>query len=216
LKIEFVERNFPHKQTIIGIDEAGRGPLAGPLSIASVSYSDQVLSQVYEESLLQGLNDSKKLSSSKREKLFSEIVSLSTWNHVFISNKSIDKFGISLCIFRGIKRLIGKYNPKEVQLLIDGNYKFEKYFSKNFSFDYQSIIQGDSKIISIASASIIAKVLRDNYMKKLSKIYPPYGFEKHMGYGTKLHLQMINEFGLTKYHRKTYIHLNEPGLFDLI
>ncbi len=216
MNIEFVERNFPHKQTIIGIDEAGRGPLAGPLSIASVSFSSQVLTQIHEHSILQGLNDSKKISSSKREKLFSEIVSLSKWNHVFISNKSIDKFGISLCIFRGIKRLIRNYKPNEIQLLIDGNYKFEKYFTKNFSFEYQSIIQGDSKIISIASASIIAKVMRDNYMKKLAKKYPLYGFEKHMGYGTKQHSQKINEFGLTKYHRKTYIHLREPGLFDLI
>ena len=216
MNIEFVERNFPHKQTIIGIDEAGRGPLAGPLSIASVSFSGQVLSQILEHSILQGLNDSKKISSSKREKLFSEIISISTWNHVFISNKSIDKFGISLCIFRGIKRLIRNYKQNEIQLLIDGNYKFEKYFTKNFSFEYLSIIKGDSKVVSIASASIIAKVMRDNYMKKVAKTYPQYGFDKNMGYGTKLHSQKINEFGLTKYHRKTYIHLNEPGLFDLI
>ncbi len=215
MNIEFVERNFPNKQTIIGIDEAGRGPLAGPLSLASVSFSDQILSKIQDHQLLQTLDDSKKLSFLKREKLFSEIIANSEWNHVFISNKSIDRFGISLCIFKGIKRLIQKYKQGEVQLLIDGNYKFEKYFTKKFNFQYQSIIKGDSKVVSIASASILAKVLRDRYMIELSNKFPHFGFEKHMGYGTKLHTQKIKELGLTKYHRKTFIHWEEPGLFDL-
>ncbi len=215
MNIEFVERNFPNKQTIIGIDEAGRGPLAGPLSLASVSFPDQILTKIQNHQMLYDLDDSKKVSPLKREKLFSEITANSEWYHVFISNKSIDKFGISLCIFKGIKRLIQKYKQNEIQLLIDGNYKFEKFFTEKFSFQYKSIIKGDSKVVSIASASILAKVLRDRYMKELSIKFPNFGFEKHMGYGTKLHSQKIKELGLTKYHRKTFIHWDEPGLFDL-
>jgi ribonuclease HII len=211
---QFVERNPPPGQTIYGIDEAGRGPLAGPLSLALVSFSPKILFQIESGQVLIGLNDSKKLSPSKREKLYNEILPLATWKHVFISNRSIDKFGISDCIYKGIQRLVRDFLTPHSYFLIDGNYKLDKRFTKEFSFSYLSIIKGDSKIITIAAASIVAKVKRDRYMRHLSGRYPSYRFDSHYGYGTASHMECIRTHGLTKYHRKTFYHPEEPSLFS--
>ena len=206
--------NIPPKQTIFGIDEAGRGPLAGPLSLALVTFSPLVTSEIKSGKVLSGLNDSKKLSAKKRNSLYSEILTLGTCRHTFISHRSIDLFGISRCIFKGILRLVRDFNTPKSLFLIDGNYKFEKRFSNKSSFSYQSIIKGDSKIITIAAASIIAKVRRDSFMIKLAEKFPGYGFDKNMGYGTSRHLESILNLGLTKYHRKTFYHMEEPSLFS--
>lgn len=211
---QFVERNPPPGQTIYGIDEAGRGPLAGPLSLAIVSFSTEILSQIESGAILTGLNDSKKLTPHKREKLYKEILPISTWRHVFLSNRSIDRFGISHCIFKGIRKLIRDFLSPSSLFLIDGNYTFEKRFTREFSFSYVSIIKGDSKIITIAAASIVAKVKRDDYMRNLSIRFPHYKFESHFGYGTAVHRELIRTHGLTKYHRKTFYHPEHPSLFS--
>jgi ribonuclease HII len=213
LLTQFVGNN-PPKQTIFGIDEAGRGPLAGPLSLALVTFSPLALSEIESGKALSGLNDSKKLSFKKRNSLYTEILELGICRHVFISNRSIDLFGISYCIYKGILKLVKEFNTPNSLFLIDGNYKFEKKFSEQFSFSYQSVIKGDSRIITIAAASIIAKVRRDLLMIQLAEKFPGYGFEKNMGYGTARHLESISTLGLTKYHRKTYYHPEEPSLFS--
>ena len=210
---QFVGNSLP-KQTIFGIDEAGRGPLAGPLSLALVTFSPLALSAIESGKSLSGLNDSKKLSAKKRNSLYTEIITLGTCRHTFISHRSIDLFGLSHSIFKGILRLVKEFNTPESLFLIDGNYKFEKKFSEKFSFSYQSVVKGDSKIITIAAASIIAKVRRDSFMISLAKEFPGYGFEKNMGYGTAQHLEGILNLGLTKYHRKTFYHPEEPSLFS--
>ena len=209
-----MEKDF-FPQTVYGIDEAGRGPLAGPLSLALVNFSREQLNEIHSQSLFMGLNDSKQLSSRKRKSLHTQIQSSAFYKHVFVSNKSIDRFGISFCIFRAIIMLIREIDLKDSILLVDGNYKFEKYFKSYRNFPYQSIIGGDSKVASIAAASIVAKENRDRYMVNLSSKYPQYGFETHMGYGTKKHLENIKKFGISRYHRRSYIHdaPDEPMLF---
>lgn len=209
-----MERNPPPGQTIYGIDEAGRGPLAGPLSLALVSFSPEILSQIESGAILSGLNDSKKLTPHKREKLYKEILPVSSWRHVFLSNRSIDLFGISYCLYKGIQKLVREFLSPHSLFLIDGNYKFEKRFTSDFSFSYLSVIKGDSKIITIAAASIVAKVKRDEYMRNLSIRFPKYKFDSHFGYGTAGHMECIRTHGLTKYHRKTFYHPEHPSLFS--
>lgn len=125
--------------------------------------------------------------------------------HQFISNHFIDKYGISTAIFIGIKKLVSKSKIENPFLLIDGNYNLkEKQKSYNFFFDYLSVIKGDSKIISVAAASIIAKYKRDQYMNSVAKKFSCYGFEKHKGYGSRFHIDQIKKYGYSKLHRKSY------------
>lgn len=133
--------------------------------------------------------------------------------HRFISNRYIDKFGISQSIFIGIHSIVQSANIKDPYLLVDGNYNLNKsvFTSK---YKYNSIIKGDSKVASIAAASIIAKVNRDRYMEQQSKKYPEYNFEKHKGYGTSEHIKKIERFGLSRLHRKSFMVKSiEPSLF---
>ena len=127
-----------------------------------------------------GLNDSKKLSERKRESLYGEILqSANLVVHQFVSNKFIDKFGISSSIFNAIRKLILKSHTSNLYLLIDGNYNFKQYQLQTlFNFSYRSIVKGDSKVASIAAASIIAKVKRDRYMNSVASKYPDYDFGK--------------------------------------
>ncbi|MBE7411320.1 MAG: ribonuclease HII [Leptospiraceae bacterium] len=195
-----------HLHPVCGIDEAGRGPLAGPLSIALVQFSKEALNLIFERKILVDLNDSKKLSEKKRDSLFHEIsLNAEKIVHQFISNNFIDKHGMSYSIFYGIQKLYKKSGLRNSLFLIDGNYKFTKYEGVENSFRYHSFIKGDSRIASIAAASIIAKVKRDRFMNSISKKYPEYEFEKHKGYGTSTHLQKIQEFGYSKIHRKSFI-----------
>ncbi len=191
---------------VCGIDEAGRGPLAGPLSVALVAFSKPKLLEILEGKILIGLNDSKKLSEKKRESLYEEIYfSADLIVHQFVSNKFIDKHGMSYSIFSAVQKLIKKTKLPNPYLLIDGNYNFKKHQLENkFPFSYKSIIKGDSKVASIAAASIIAKVKRDRYMNSVSAKFPGYGFEGHKGYGTAFHITKIKELGYTPIHRMSF------------
>lgn len=188
------------------MDEAGRGPLAGPLSVAFVRFSNTTLTKILKGEILPDLNDSKKISEKKREEIYSEIfIHAEQVQHQFISNKFIDKFGLSYSIFDAIRRLLIKAKQKSTFLLIDGNYNFLRQQAENkFLFNYRSIVKGDSKVASIAAASIVAKVKRDRYMNAVSKKFPQYNFIKHKGYGTTVHIKEIKEHGYSKLHRKSF------------
>lgn len=212
---EIREDSFPESVPICGVDEAGRGPLAGPLSVALVIFPRDILDKIYAGSLLPGLDDSKKLSEKERESLYEQIIlNARLVVHQFVSHKFIDKNGMSLSIYLGIWKLFKKSRLDNPILLIDGNYNFTKHQVQLCqSFEYKSIIKGDSKIASIAAASIIAKVKRDRFMKRISAKYPEYGFEKHKGYGTAMHIKKIKEFGYCKIHRLSFkVDLNDKRL----
>lgn len=176
--------------SVIGIDEVGRGGLAGPLVVASfVLRKGDVLLQV---------NDSKVLSEKKREELNIELIK---FDHGIseISAEDIDTLGLSKALLKGYIESISKLNIKgKCIVLLDGNVKYD------LGLESISIVDGDAKCYSIASASIIAKVYRDNLMRDLSLKYPLYHFEKNVGYGTKDHLKALKDFGICEIHRKSF------------
>jgi ribonuclease HII len=189
---------------IIGIDEAGRGPLAGPVVAAAVL--------VKEKDFHSPIRDSKKLSPKQREKAFHEIYQKSFVGVGVISETVIDKENILQATFlameSAVKDLIrqippdvrdGKDFSKKVCLLVDGN-----QFKSSLPYAHESIISGDSLVFSISAASIIAKVTRDNMLDAYDKIFPQYGFKKHKGYGTLFHRNAIKQYGLSAIHRKTF------------
>ncbi|TGL59421.1 ribonuclease HII [Leptospira sarikeiensis] len=196
-----------------GIDEAGRGPYAGPLSVGLVSFTPEVLEKIYSGELLKGLNDSKKLSESKRDSLFEEIHKTAhTIAHAFLSHRYIDTHGINRAVLEGILKCYRKGSETPIEntgrkllLLIDGNYNFSKYKEseevKRQSHYYK---KGDSRIASIAAASIIAKVKRDRFMKGIASKFPGYGFEAHKGYGSAGHEEAIRNLGLARIHRRSF------------
>lgn len=170
---------------LCGIDEAGRGPFAGPLSVAGV-----VLTSDIKE-----LDDSKKLTEKKREKLFDIIKDNSIYHIVFKSAQEIDDLGLSICLQNSIKEIMQNIEAK--QYLMDGN--------TNFGIDnLEFLIKADAKIKEVSAASILAKVSRDRYMCEIAKTYPEYSFEKHKGYGTKVHTDAIIKYGYCDIHRKTF------------
>jgi ribonuclease HII len=176
-------------QLIAGTDEVGRGPLAGPLVCAAVILDPSVE--------IMGLNDSKKLSEKKRALLSIEIKEKAlAYSIVYIDVDVIDQINIYQASKRGMLEAIKKLNIKPDFVLSDamplGDIKHE------------AIIKGDAKSASIAAASILAKVERDAYMVELSKKYPQYGFEKHKGYPTKFHIEMLKKYGVLEIHRKSY------------
>ena len=176
---------------LCGIDEAGRGPLAGPLCLAGVVFKNDSINQKDFELL----NDSKKLSEKKREYLFDIIKENSYYHIVLKSNKDIDNFGISKCIQMSIREIIntlGDYN-----YLMDGNTSFGIE-------NLQHLIKADATIKEVSAASILAKVTRDRYMNAIASEYPLYQFDKHKGYGTKLHMDLIKLYGKSALHRLTY------------
>ena len=186
-------------KNVIGVDEAGRGPLAGPVVAAAVFLKD------YSEELDE-INDSKKLTEKKREKLF-EIIQKHFYVAVGISNvDEIDKINILNADFLAMRKAIEELKKEinksnDYTVLVDGNLKIKDYQDKQ-----NPIVKGDSKSLSIAAASIIAKVTRDRLMIELGSIYPDYKFEKHKGYGTKAHIEAIKKFGDIKdVHRKTFL-----------
>ena len=193
-------------QYIIGVDEAGRGPLAGPVMAAAVAI---MINDKCEELLNLGVNDSKKLSPKKREEIFKILTShpLALWSVGEASEKEIDEINILqaslLAMRRAVEKLIDKNDRLEREnfsVYIDGRGIFS-----NFTSHQKSIINGDAKVFSIAAASIIAKVTRDRLMLKYAEKYPQYGFEKHKGYGTKQHYEMIEKHGICRIHRKTFL-----------
>lgn len=188
---------------VCGVDEAGRGPIAGPLSLSFVSFSEEVLYQIHKGNTLQSLDDSKKLSQKSRELLYYEVKKIANLALCqLVSNKLIDNFGLNYSIYYGIQKLLMKSKLSNPYLLIDGNYNFDR-FDRNF--DYISIIKGDTKVASIAAASIVAKVERDWFMQKISEKYPQYEFEKHKGYGTKKHIEHIKKYGYCRIHRRSFV-----------
>lgn len=188
---------FEHKtksigyQYIAGIDEAGRGPLAGPVVSAAVILPDSFNCP--------GVTDSKKLSEKKREALFPEINAQALAVGIgMASHQEIDQINILQASLLSMKRAVQNLTLYPDYLLIDGK------FTIDMDLPQQAIVKGDSKSISIAAASIIAKVTRDRFMATLHKTYPQYNFIQHKGYPTKAHKQAIIEYGPCPVHRKTF------------
>lgn len=175
-----------------GVDEAGRGPLAGPVFAAAV-----ILPRDYTHDVL---NDSKKLSEKKREQVYDDIIrDAVSFCVAQASEEEIDKINILNATFLAMKRAILGLSVKADFAYIDGN------GLPKIQIAQQCIIKGDAKCMSIAAASILSKVSRDKYMLELSYDYPKYQFEKHKGYGTKLHYEMIDEYGISPVHRRTFL-----------
>lgn len=183
---------------IIGIDEAGRGPLAGPVVVAGVAIKRRAASRLH---LLRGIKDSKKLTPKKREELFSTIVSHSSirWHAARISPRVIDKINIAQATNLGVKRVFQKLAQGNTHAFLDGSLSLPSRFS------HEVIIKGDERIPVIAAASIIAKVTRDRIMRRFHKKFPLYGFHAHKGYGTKLHCYRIKQYGHSPIHRLSFL-----------
>lgn len=177
---------------LAGVDEAGRGPLAGPVFAAAVILADDVI--------IEGINDSKKLSEKKRELLYDEICEKATAYCVAsVDEKEIDDINILQATFKAMRNAVLGLSVTPDYVLIDGNK------SPSTSFTEETVVKGDSKSMSIAAASILAKVSRDRYITEIAKEYPGYGFEKHKGYGTKAHYEAIEKLGICPIHRKTFL-----------
>ena len=179
--------------TICGIDEAGRGPLAGPVVVASVILP--------KDSLIEGVNDSKKISESKREKIYQQIIEEAiSYGVGIIDQKEIDDINILNATKKGLTKSIKELSIKPDIILVDALTKID-----TLGIPYKSIIKGDAKTYAIAAASIIAKVTRDRIMRQWDEVYPQYGFSGHKGYGTAKHIQAIKENGICMLHRKSFI-----------
>ena len=179
-----------YETPIIGVDEVGRGPLAGPVISAAIILN--------KEKIPEGINDSKKLSKKKREVINEELISQHKFAIGIASVEEIDKINILQASLLAMKRAVLNLNIKPQTILVDGNKL------PDLEYNMYPIIKGDSKSISIAAASIIAKVYRDKLMQDLSIQYPGYYWEKNSGYGTKQHLLALNNLGVTPIHRKSF------------
>ncbi len=180
-------------EIICGVDEAGRGPLAGPVYAAAV-----ILPRGH---IVEGVNDSKKISEKKRDMLFDKIIEECVCFSIgTATEKEIDEINILQATFLAMRRAVEGLEIKPDIALIDGN----KKPGLNGVFE-QDIIKGDAKSASIAAASILAKVSRDRYMLEMAEKYPQYQFEKHKGYGTKLHYEMIEKYGISEIHRRSFL-----------
>ncbi|KIM09303.1 MAG: ribonuclease HII [Sulfurovum sp. PC08-66] len=181
--------------TLCGIDEAGRGPLAGPLVVAGVILHEAI----------EGLNDSKKLTAKRREMLYERIIECSTYHSVVIEASTIDALGISQVMHDALSEIIQTLQPLEV--LFDGNTTFGVP-------NLTTLVKADATIPSVSAASIVAKVTHDRLILELDALYPHYGFASHMGYGTAQHIAAIQQWGYTPYHRRSFkIKALEPTLF---
>ena len=189
---------------VIGVDEAGRGPLAGPVVAAAVLIKDFRFTN--------RIDDSKKLSPIKRRNAFFEIKNKSLYAIASVNHKQIDRINILqatiLAMQKAILSLVRQLSPaqlKRVFILIDGNMRFK------LGLPYQSIVQGDAKSLSIAASSILAKVHRDALMVKYHKLYPEYGFDKHKGYPTAEHRLILKRIGPIAIHRKSFLRCLEKS-----
>ncbi len=183
---------------VIGVDEAGRGPLAGPVVAAAVLLKD------YE--FFNRVDDSKKLSPERRKKAFFEIKKKSLYAVASVSHRRIDRINILqatiLAMQKAVFGLTSQLSPAELKrafIIIDGNMRM------SLSLPYKSIVRGDAKSLSIAASSILAKVSRDALMEKYHKLYPEYGFDKHKGYPTAGHRNILRRIGPSAIHRKTFL-----------
>ena len=179
-------------EVVCGIDEAGRGPLAGPVYAAAV-----ILPKGH---IVEGVNDSKKISEKKRDMLYDKIIEECVDYSIGVATeKEIDEINILQATFLAMRRAVEGLSVKPDIALIDGNK------TPNLDIEQRAIIKGDSKSANISAASIIAKVSRDRYMLEMAEKYPEYQFEKHKGYGTKLHYEMLEKYGLSDIHRRTFL-----------
>lgn len=177
---------------IAGVDEAGRGPLAGPVVAAAVIFPQDIN--------IPGINDSKKIPEKKREKLFDIILEQCiSYGIGIIDHEEIDKINILQASLKAMKIAVSKLDPQPDLVLIDGN----KSFSTTLTF--KTIVKGDSKSMSIAGASILAKVTRDRIMKELAEQHPEYLWEQNKGYPTQAHIKLIKQHGITPFHRRTFL-----------
>lgn len=177
---------------IAGIDEAGRGPLAGPVVVASVIMP--------EDSMIEGVNDSKKVSEKKREKLYDLIIEEAiSYSVAIIGQDEIDEINILNATKKGLTTCVKELDVKPDLIIVDALNKID-----TLGIPYESIIKGDAKCYSIAAASILAKVTRDRIMREWDKLYPQYGFATHKGYGTAKHIAAIKEHGLCPIHRRSF------------
>lgn len=177
---------------IAGVDEAGRGPLAGPVCAAAVILP--------EDAVIEGINDSKKLSEKKREALFEVIKNTAIAYAVeFAAPEVIDDINIKQATSLAMHKAVDALAQRPDYVIIDGNDKIA------YDIPYEYIVKGDAKSQTIAAASILAKVSRDRLMKELDKKYPMYGLAKHKGYGTKDHIAAIREYGVSEIHRKSFM-----------
>jgi len=196
------DKNFYNKglSFVSGVDEAGRGPLAGPVVASAVILPKDIF--------IEGVNDSKKLTEKKRNVLFEEIKQKAfSYGIGIVDNKTIDEINILQATFLAMRKAIEQLLVKPNLVLVDGNHTIP-----NIMFNQQAIVSGDAKSAAIACASILAKVTRDNMMYEYAKQYPQYGFDKHKGYGTKTHLEAITKFGPCPIHRMTFAPLNSKQI----
>lgn len=179
-------------EIVCGVDEAGRGPLAGPVCAAAVILPKGLV--------IPGLDDSKKLSDKRRRELFPIIKEQAlAYGIAFADHKEIDEINILQATYLAMERAIGKLGVKADMALIDGNR------AKDFGLPVRTVVHGDSLSASIAAASVLAKVTRDDYMLEMAKAYPGYGFEIHKGYGTKAHYAALTELGACEIHRMSFL-----------
>ena len=187
---ELYQKGF---QTIAGIDEAGRGPLAGPVVVAGVIMP--------KDSMIEGVNDSKKVSEKKREKLYDLILEEAiSYSVAVIGQDCIDDINILNATKQGVSTVVEELDVRPDLILVDALTHID---TKGIPYD--SIIKGDAKCYCIAAASILAKVTRDRIMRQWAEVYPVYGFEKHKGYGTAVHIAAIKEYGLCPLHRRSFV-----------
>ena len=189
-ELKLYERNIEY---ICGIDEAGRGPLAGPVVVGAV-----ILPQ---DSFIEGVNDSKKISEKKRERIYDQIIEEAVaWSVGIVDEKTIDEINILNATKLGVKLALEGLKQKPDVIMVDALNNMD-----TLGIPYISVVKGDAKNYSIAAASIIAKVTRDKMMQEWDSVYPAYGFAKHKGYGTAEHIRIIKENGPCSIHRRSFI-----------
>ncbi|WP_288892088.1 ribonuclease HII [uncultured Sneathia sp.] len=181
---------------VIGVDEAGRGPLFGPVVAACVYILDT------DDEIFDKINDSKKLTEKKREQIYKELIVSDKIQYAVgvASSEEIDKINILNATFLAMNRALEKLKITDKKVLVDGNQKIRGY-----KLEQDFLVKGDSKDLSIATASIIAKVYRDHLLYDYDEKYPLYGFKNHKGYGTKAHYEAIEKYGILKEHRKSFL-----------
>lgn len=191
-----IKTDFP---LLCGVDEAGRGPLCGPVCCAAVVLKDDFCCDE--------INDSKKISEKKREKLFDLIIeNCVSYSIVFVDPKTIDEINILNASLSGMKQAVKELTLTPDLVIVDGN-----RVPPQMEIETKAVVKGDAKSLSIAAASILAKVSRDRYMEKLHEQYPQYRLDKHKGYPTKLHYELIAEHGIQDFYRRSFLK-NRPEL----
>jgi len=193
-KLKEIEKDLYNKgfNNICGIDEAGRGPLAGPVVVAGVIMP--------KDSIIEGINDSKKVSEKKREKLYDLIIEEAiSYSVAIIGQDIIDNINILNATKEGVTKVVDGLDVKPDLIIIDA---LDHINTRGIP--YEPIIKGDAKCYNIAAASILAKVTRDRIMREWDEVYPQYGFVQHKGYGTAKHIQAIKDYGLTPIHRRSF------------